>query len=100
MMKVLVTGANGLLATNTIIELLDRGYQVKGLIRNKNKFIYCIFWLFSLFFLSILSIELSSPSFQIYIQAFSSLISQIVAPVYIKNNFYLPNLNILVALLQ
>jgi len=37
-MKVLVTGANGLLATNTIIELLDRGYLVKGLIRNKNKF--------------------------------------------------------------
>ncbi len=40
MMKVLVTGANGLLATNTIIELLDRGYLVKGLIRNKNKFAY------------------------------------------------------------
>jgi nucleoside-diphosphate-sugar epimerase len=38
-MKVLVTGANGLLATNTIIQLLDRGYLVKGLIRNKNKFI-------------------------------------------------------------
>jgi len=38
-MKVLVTGANGLLATNTIIELLDRGYSVKGLIRNKAKFI-------------------------------------------------------------
>ncbi len=37
-MKVLVTGANGLLATNTIIELLDRGYLVKGLIRNKNNF--------------------------------------------------------------
>jgi nucleoside-diphosphate-sugar epimerase len=39
-MKVLVTGANGLLATNTIIELLNRGYQVKGLIRDKNKFTY------------------------------------------------------------
>lgn len=38
-MKVLVTGANGLLATNTIIELLDRGYLVTGLIRNKSKFV-------------------------------------------------------------
>ena len=38
-MKVLVTGANGLLATNTIIELLERGYLVKGLIRNKSKFV-------------------------------------------------------------
>jgi len=37
-MRVLVTGANGLLATNTIIELLDQGFLVKGMIRNKNKF--------------------------------------------------------------
>lgn len=39
-MKVLVTGANGFLATNTIIELLNRGYFVKGLVRNKNNFAY------------------------------------------------------------
>lgn len=39
-MKVLVTGANGLLATNTIIELLEQGYKVKGLVRNKSKFVY------------------------------------------------------------
>ncbi len=38
-MKVLVTGANGLLATNTIITLLSRGYQVKGLIRDTRKFL-------------------------------------------------------------
>lgn len=38
-MNVLVTGANGLLATNTIIKLLERGYQVKGLIRDVNKFL-------------------------------------------------------------
>ncbi|MEC3878643.1 NAD-dependent epimerase/dehydratase family protein [Parapedobacter sp. 10938] len=38
-MKVLVTGANGLLATNTIIALLSRGYQVKGLIRDTRKFL-------------------------------------------------------------
>ncbi|MGV3763877.1 NAD-dependent epimerase/dehydratase family protein [Parapedobacter sp.] len=38
-MKVLVTGANGLLATNTIITLLARGYQVKGLIRDTRKFL-------------------------------------------------------------
>ena len=37
-MKVLVTGANGLLASNTIIELLNRGYLVKGFLRNKEKF--------------------------------------------------------------
>ncbi len=37
-MKILVTGANGLLATNTIVELLDQGFLVRGLIRNKNKF--------------------------------------------------------------
>ncbi|GGH02596.1 NAD-dependent dehydratase [Parapedobacter pyrenivorans] len=38
-MKVLVTGANGLLATNTIVALLSRGYQVKGLIRDTKKFL-------------------------------------------------------------
>ncbi len=38
-MKVLVTGANGLLATNTIIALLSRGYKVKGLIRDTRKFL-------------------------------------------------------------
>src|SRR5690606_31455236 len=38
-MKVLVTGANGLLATNTIIALLSRGYRVKGLIRDTRKFL-------------------------------------------------------------
>lgn len=31
---VLVTGANSLLAVNTIIELLNRGHKVKGLLRN------------------------------------------------------------------
>ncbi|SFB83746.1 Nucleoside-diphosphate-sugar epimerase [Parapedobacter composti] len=38
-MNVLVTGANGLLATNTIVNLLARGYGVKGLIRNAKKFL-------------------------------------------------------------
>src|SRR5690606_22929032 len=38
-MKVLVTGANGLLATNTIIALLSRGYHVRGLIRDTRKFL-------------------------------------------------------------
>jgi len=38
-MNILVTGANGLLATNTIIALLSRGYQVTGLIRDTNKFL-------------------------------------------------------------
>ena len=38
-MMVLVTGANGLLATNTIITLLARGYKVKGLIRDTSKFL-------------------------------------------------------------
>ena len=38
-MNVLVTGANGLLATNTILELLSRGYQVTGLIRDTSKFL-------------------------------------------------------------
>lgn len=39
MIKVLVTGATGLLGTNTIIELIENGYFVKALVRNKNKFI-------------------------------------------------------------
>lgn len=37
-MTILVTGANGLLATNTIHALLARGYRVKGLIRDPKKF--------------------------------------------------------------
>jgi len=37
--KIFVTGANSLLGVNTILELLDQGYQVKGLLRDKNKFI-------------------------------------------------------------
>lgn len=37
-MKILVTGANGLLATNTIEYLTAAGYEVKGLIRDKSKF--------------------------------------------------------------
>ncbi|MDQ3190930.1 MAG: NAD-dependent epimerase/dehydratase family protein [Bacteroidota bacterium] len=38
-MKTLVTGANGLLATNIIIELVDNGKLVRGLIRNPNRFL-------------------------------------------------------------
>lgn len=38
-MKVFVTGANGLLATNTIVALLSRGYHVKGFLRDRNKFL-------------------------------------------------------------
>ncbi|MDT0676667.1 NAD-dependent epimerase/dehydratase family protein [Autumnicola musiva] len=38
-MKVLITGANGLLATNTIDLFLKKGYFVKGLIRDKKKFL-------------------------------------------------------------
>jgi len=37
-MKVFITGASGLLATNVIIQLLEKGYAVKALIRNKHKF--------------------------------------------------------------
>lgn len=37
---VIVTGANGLLGTNVIIELLSRGYSVRGLLRNINDFHY------------------------------------------------------------
>jgi dihydroflavonol-4-reductase len=39
MIKVLVTGASGLLATNTIIALLDNGYHVVALLRNKGMFL-------------------------------------------------------------
>ncbi|MFW6268382.1 MAG: NAD-dependent epimerase/dehydratase family protein [Marinilabiliaceae bacterium] len=38
MSKVLVTGANGLLATNVINELLTNGYEVRGLLRNSKKY--------------------------------------------------------------
>lgn len=37
-MKVLVTGANGMLATHTIIQLLEEGYRVKALLRKKEKY--------------------------------------------------------------
>jgi nucleoside-diphosphate-sugar epimerase len=37
--KVFVTGANGLLATNTINELVANGYFVVALVRNKEKFL-------------------------------------------------------------
>lgn len=40
MATVLVTGANGFLATNVIIDLLSRGYLVRGLLRNLNNFTY------------------------------------------------------------
>lgn len=38
MSKVFVTGANGLLATNVIAELLKKGYSVRGLLRNIDKY--------------------------------------------------------------
>ncbi len=38
MARVLVTGANSLLATHVIIELLERGHSVKGLLRNIHDF--------------------------------------------------------------
>ena len=38
-MNILVTGANGLLATNIINVLLTRGYQVTGLLRDSRKFL-------------------------------------------------------------
>jgi nucleoside-diphosphate-sugar epimerase len=37
--RVLVTGANGLLGTNTIIELLNQGYHVTGFLRDKKSFV-------------------------------------------------------------
>ncbi|MBD0825269.1 NAD-dependent epimerase/dehydratase family protein [Aestuariibaculum marinum] len=38
-LKVFVTGANGLLGTNTIIELLKEGYEVVGFVRHKKNFV-------------------------------------------------------------
>lgn len=38
-MKVVVTGANGLLGTHVIQQLLEQGYAVNGLLRNKDKFL-------------------------------------------------------------
>lgn len=38
MSKVLVTGANGLLATNVIKTLLEKGYKVRGMLRNPDKY--------------------------------------------------------------
>lgn len=38
-MKLLITGANGLLATNTIKHFLELGHEVKGLLRSKEKFV-------------------------------------------------------------
>lgn len=40
MSKVLITGATGLLGANTIQELLNCGYLVKALVRDKSKFIF------------------------------------------------------------
>lgn len=37
-MKVLITGANGMLATNIIEVLLERGYAVRGLLRRKENY--------------------------------------------------------------
>lgn len=39
MTKILVTGASGLLGANTIQELLNNGYQIKALVRDKNKYV-------------------------------------------------------------
>jgi nucleoside-diphosphate-sugar epimerase len=39
MTKILVTGASGLLGTNTIQELLNNGYHIKALVRDKNKYV-------------------------------------------------------------
>ncbi|PRZ01076.1 nucleoside-diphosphate-sugar epimerase [Marinilabilia salmonicolor] len=38
MSKVLVTGANGMLATNVINRLLETGYKVRGMLRNPDKY--------------------------------------------------------------
>ncbi|NNK81765.1 MAG: NAD-dependent epimerase/dehydratase family protein [Flavobacteriaceae bacterium] len=37
--RIFITGANGLLATNTIIQLLSQGYIVRGLLRDINKYV-------------------------------------------------------------
>lgn len=37
-MRVLVTGANGMLATHTIRELVRQGFQVRGMLRDQEKF--------------------------------------------------------------
>lgn len=37
-MKVLVTGANGMLATHVVEVLLEQGYSVRGLLRRKNSY--------------------------------------------------------------
>jgi nucleoside-diphosphate-sugar epimerase len=39
MTTILVTGASGLLGANTIQELLNNGYQIKALVRDKNKYV-------------------------------------------------------------
>ena len=39
MQKVLVTGANGLLGRNIVLDLLEQGYSVKALVRNLNSFL-------------------------------------------------------------
>ena len=39
MTKILVTGASGLLGANTIQELLNNGYHIKALVRDKNKYV-------------------------------------------------------------
>ncbi len=38
MQRILVTGANGLLATNLIVALLEKGYLVRGLLRDRRKY--------------------------------------------------------------
>jgi dihydroflavonol-4-reductase len=38
MSKILITGANGLLATNTIAALLAKGYKIRGLLRSPGKY--------------------------------------------------------------
>ena len=39
MKKVLVTGANGLLGSNVVLELLKKGFEVRALLRNSNSFL-------------------------------------------------------------
>ncbi|WP_196890679.1 NAD-dependent epimerase/dehydratase family protein [Aureivirga marina] len=38
MRKIFVTGINGLLGTNLVHELLEKGFEVKGFLRNKKKY--------------------------------------------------------------